>query len=123
MKSKTVKLNVFALFAFLIMVTGAYLGQFETNSTLWVVFVVVNIVLSQAITFFLPSGEFVGHGQNWSVGKWIARIGAVLLATLTAVSGHGIATAVIAAITPMIEIFIRVYGTDTSDQREIALKK
>lgn len=123
MGSKTVKFNLFSLLAFVVMATGAYLGFFEAGTTAYVALIVVNIVVSQAITFFSPSGEFVGAGQNWSFGKWVARLGAVLLATFMGLSGNGIATAVIAALTPIVEIFIRIYGSETDDQIAAAARK
>lgn len=118
MKSKTIKFNVFAFLTFLILTTGMYLGQFEVGSNIYIIMLILNIVLSQAITFFLPSGQFVGAGQNWSLGKWIARMGSVTLATFAALSGHGIATAIIASVQPLIEIIIRVYGSETQGQQE-----
>lgn len=123
MKSSTVKFNIFSFITLAIALILAYIGKIPTDTSLFVVAVITVSLLSQAITFFSPSGEFVGHGQNWTVGKWVTRIGVASLATLAMVNGYGIAAAFTAAVTPLIEIVIRVYGSATDDQKSTAKTK
>ena len=120
MKSTTVKFNIFSFLTLTAALILAYLGFIPKDSPGYVVAVIVVSLVSQAITFFSPSGEFVGHGQDWSVGKWVTRIGAAVTATLLAVNGYGIGAAVTAAVMPLIEIVIRVYGSATETQKSTA---
>lgn len=118
MKSSTVKFNIYTLLGTLALIATAYLGNPDLPKWLFTVLTVVSILVSQGITYFSPSGEFVGHGQNWTVGKWITRIGLSLLAMFELTQNSLGGAAIIAAITPIIEIIIRMYGSDTPEQRE-----
>lgn len=123
MKSNTVKFNVFNLLLAVSMLTAAYVTQSGIPAWAFTTLTIVGILVSQAITFFSPSGEFVGTGQNWSVGKWIYRIGTSVLSVFALLQESQIGVAVIASITPIVEIIVRVYGTDTEDQRVAARSK
>lgn len=120
MKSSTVKFNIFSLLTALGLIGAAYTAFPGIPQWLFVVLSITTMVVSQLITFFSPSGEFVGTGQNWTAGKWILRVGTALLSTLALVSGKGWAVAAISAITPIIEIIVRVYGSDTPEQQAAA---
>lgn len=120
MKSSTVKFNIFAFFSVIIALGLVCIDKLTVNSFAWVVVIVIIALASQGITFFSPSGEFVGTGQDWTVGKWVTRIGAALIAALFAINGYGIAAGLTAAVQPFIEVIMRVYGTDTAAQRVAA---
>lgn len=117
MKSKTVKFNLFMLFMAIMLTAGWYMNVPGIPQWLFLVLVIVGWVTSQAITFFTPSGEFVGHGQNWTWQKWIARIGTSVLAIFSLMEHSGIGAAVATLLTPLIEIIVRIYGSDTPEQQ------
>lgn len=116
MKSTTVKFNIFMLLSALIATAAAYTTFPNIPHALFVGLSIATMVFSQAITFFNPSGEFVGHGQNWSTGKWITRIGVAILSIFAFLKDSGWALAAVALLTPLIEIIVRVYGSATEDQ-------
>lgn len=121
MKSTTVKFNIFTFLATLALIIGYY--QHMTWLPKWasVTMMIVGILISQLITYISPSGEFVGHGQNWTIGKWITRIGLSLIAILGLVDNAFVGLSmIIAGITPFIEIIIRAYGSDTPEQQAAA---
>lgn len=122
MTSSTVKFNIFSLLMAIGLIATAYVAFPGIPQWLYIALSVTTMVVSQLITFFDPSGAFVGHGQNWSSGKWITRVGTALLGTLALVSGSGWAVAAIAVVTPFLEIIIRIYGSDTAAQRNAAAK-
>jgi hypothetical protein len=117
MKSKTVKFNLFMLFTAIMLIAGWYMNVPGIPSWLFLVLVIVGWLTSQAITFFKPSGEFIGSGQNWTVGKWLMRIGTSVLAIFSLMENSGIGAAVAALLTPLIEIIVRIYGSDTDEQK------
>jgi len=117
MKSSTVKFNVFSLLTAIALIAAAYTAFPNTPHWLFVTLSIVTMVVSQLITFFDPSGAFIGHGQNWTAGKWILRVGTALLGTLALISDKGWAVSAIALVTPILEIIVRVYGSDSPTQR------
>lgn len=122
MKSKTVSFNIFQVLATLGLLIAAYTVYPGIPQWLFVTMSVAGMVISQAITFFSPSGAFIGEGQNWSIGKWIARIGAAVLAIFALLNEQGWAVATISLLTPFIEIIIRMYGSETAEQKAAAVK-
>lgn len=120
MTSSTVKFNIFSLLTAIGLIATAYVAFPGIPQWLYITLSITTMVVSQLITFFDPSGAFVGHGQNWSAGKWIARVGTALLGVLAMISGSGWGVAAIALLTPILEIVIRVYGSDTPAQRAAA---
>lgn len=123
MKSKTVVVNIYATLQAVILFLTTYMG-FATNLPQWMVAAIIisNIIASEAINYFMPSGEFIGHGKNWSIGRWIVTIGGSLYTILTA-NGvvQWIPLNVMAIIIPILLTIIRVWGGATSFQKQAKL--
>jgi hypothetical protein len=119
MQSKTVKFNLFAFFTTLSLIATAYLA-FPLTSTVFMALTVSVMIISQLITFLTPSGEWAFTSGDWTVGKWITRVGIAVLAIFAGLESHGWMLQLIALTTPVIEIIIRMYGSATGDQKSAA---
>lgn len=120
MKSKTVKFNVYQLLITILLLCGTFVNNTSIPHWLYMVLAIGGMIVSQGITYFTPSGEFVGHGENWSVAKWITRIGLSLIAIFELANNAFGAVYVISILSPIIEIIIRIYGSDTQEQQSAA---
>ena len=120
MTSKTVNFNIFNLLLALSMTIAVFSAKADIPHGVFVAEVILGWVISQAITYFTPSGAFVGHGRNWSVGKWISRIGGSVVSIFSLMHDSLIGVTLVATIMPIVEIIVRVYGTDDENQRGAA---
>lgn len=120
MNSKTVKFNIFQLLTVVGLLIAAYTAFPNIPNGLFVALSIIGMFVSQGLTFFTPSGVFVGHGQNWTVGKWIARIGGAVLGIMALLNESHWGVAAVSLLTPLVEIIVRVYGSDTPEQTAAA---
>ena len=114
--SKTISFNIYQLLLTALLMLGTMQWWPNLPHWLFVVIAVLGWIISQAITYITPSGEFVGHGQNWSIGKWVERIGLSVIAIFALMTDSGIGAMAAALLQPLVEIIIRQYGSATEKQ-------
>lgn len=115
--SKVVVANLVMGLTYVSLLTAAYLGFASLSKPLMVALIVVNVVTSEVLNKFFPSGEYVGNSSDWSGAKWLMRIAMFAIAVLNSLGEQEVIPAqVVTAILPLFEIFMRVKGGASTGQ-------
>lgn len=120
MKSKTIKFNVYQFLVTLSVIIGTYAAFPGLPTIVYPILAFASMLVSELMTYQSPSGSWAWESGDWTVGKWVYRIGNSVLIILAFTSGYGIAVKAIALVTPLIEILIRRYGSGNDAQKTAA---
>jgi hypothetical protein len=121
--SKTIKFNVYQLLGTIALLLGAYTVMPGLPDIVYPILGFSSMLVSEIITYTNPSGGWAFSSGDWTAGKWVYRVGNSLLIIFAYMKGQGWAMQVIALSTPLIEIFIRRYGSGTEIQKIASANK
>ncbi len=121
--SKTVALNAVTILTSLITYIGYATGflHFLLPAQLVAILVTVNVILSEILNYYFPSGQFVGTGLNLTPIKLILTLATTTLAFLQA--GDVVNLIPQGALIPIvagIQLLIRILGGATPAQQQAA---
>lgn len=117
MKSKTIKFNWYNLLVTLSLIVATYTVYPGLPQIVYAILAFAGMFISELLTYQSPSGQWAWDGKDWSVGKWIYRVGNSILVILAFTADQGLFLQVISLSTPLIEIIIRRYGSSTESQK------
>lgn len=117
MKSKTIKFNWYNLLVTLSLIVATYTVYPGLPQIVYAILAFAGMFISELLTYQSPSGQWAWDGKDWTVGKWIYRVGNSILVILAFTADQGLFLQVISLSTPLIEIIIRRYGSSTESQK------